>query len=671
MKRLYFIPLFIITLCIGLILPTATLAQDEGLPDGVAVRGVVQSFDFTEAQGWPVDGDYKSDGVYWMRAATIADGRYVLSSGDIAGIMFSGGVDVDNFYAQIEVYPETCPGDGAFGITFRMNTEPVSDYYYYYIQCEDLFNTGVVSGGSTVDIKDQGTLSAPLALDGARSVLGVLAQDTQITLYWNGQRVGGFTDALRARGKFGLSLAPASDGGEVKVAFDNLTIWALADPTADAQAAPDAGLPEVPTAGDDASAPNAPTAAVFTVPPGTDPTFEFGDEAAWDAWFVGEDGVVRASTLLGRYIITPLAGVAATFSGTMDLENFYAEATISTEACPVNGIIGVGFRRETPDGPYYAFGVRCDGMWLVQPILMDSEEIMRGQFDAPLAADGRPFTIGILARGTEFTIYWNGEAIGAFNDAQLAHGDIGFHVQEGIETISATVERLRVWDLDAAEALAVASDAEPVAVSALPEAPVSDTASAPPREVGDIRYQTNFDEAGSWPVGTYDYAIASIEDGGYVLTSTDIVSIIRLVDLQMGNFYVQYDVTPIQCPGNATFGLPFRIDRTTFDDFYVALMQCDGNWRLSAVMSNEDGSISGEVLISGELGAPLVIGETHTIGVFAKDKELIYYWDGVELGRVLDPTHVYGDFGLQIRPSAPDYQPLTIKVDNYRVWRLP
>jgi hypothetical protein len=614
-------------------------------PDGVPVGQLVQRFQFEDADGW-LRGEYD------FIIAAQENGRYLLRSTDITGIVYSGALDLDDFYAQVELYPQSCPSDGGFGIAFRLNTDPVSDYYFFYVQCDRFFNAGSMAGGEA-NLLVQGALEQPVRIASAeRHVMGVMARGSQIDLYWDGAHIGGFTDTLRTRGELGLSVAPSSQGEAVIAAFDNLSVWELRPVVEE-------------TTGQEA--------------PIGEHAFAFPFTQA-GSWFIGEDAFVRAALFEERYVVTPLSGTAALFSGVVDVDDFYAQVNIFPVECPPTAIIGLAFRQQQP-GHYYVFGVRCDGAWLVQTLPPGESPFLTGQLDAPLRTDSaEPHVVAVLAQGQLMTIYWDGQALGTIEDAALSHGDVGFHLQAGVGDGELTVafDDLEIWEVEQAPlpggAAPRAGEEEQPGEGGAPagaEGEPEVAGVAPPVAVGPIRYETDFDQARNWITGDHDFVSASVEDGRYVLSSTDIVGTIFSGILNLSDFYAQYQVMPIQCLSIAAFGLPFRIDRESVGDFYVAIMQCDGNWRLSRIATDEAGNTQGDVLINGSLGAPLTIEQPHTIGVSARGPEIIYFWDGAELGRVADDTHVAGDIGFQVRPVFPTYETLIISVDYYRIWYLP
>lgn len=658
-------------------------AQDDP-PTSINVIERIAYHEFSDDQLWPV-GTY-----IWADDAYIEEGRYVVVSSDIAATIVSDTLSLDNFYAQVEVYPRVCKSGAALGLGFRIN-EDLSDMYYHTVECEGFFDAGVIINYEQ-EIKAQGALAQPLATDGTKYVMGVLADGSEITLYWNGEPIGSFVDTRRTEGEFGLRLLPIDgEPGSVEVAFDNLQVWSIESAVVEDTGAEETQPPGPPPVSD--AEPQ--VSEEFTVPPDRAPDYDFKGGEGWAAGsaFVREDELVRATVIDGSYVITPLAGTAAIFSDVLNLTDIYAEATITIETCPESGFFGLVVRQQTTSN-YYAVGLICDGTWLAARV--------SGQEITTLISDslgGQPtgtHTLSVLAEGAEFNIYWDDELIGAFTDAALTEGDIGFHVQNGVggAPIVIQIDELAIWEITPPAASAAApteqsSTAPPAAggdTTAPPAAgedesatptpePTSASASSEPcvapADVGVLRYGETFEDEVYWPIGTFDFAVGEQVEGAYKLTSTDIIGTIRAVSTPVADLYAQYTVTPVQCPSNATFGLPVRISGPTWGNFYVVLMQCDGNWRISKVMTDEAGSVTGEVLAKGALGAPLETGQSYTIGVEAQGSTLSYYWNGDLLESVVDTTHLAGDFGIQIRPSVPEYQPLTILVDNYCVWKVP
>ncbi|MBN1285885.1 MAG: hypothetical protein JXB47_10845 [Anaerolineae bacterium] len=658
-------------LLLAAMIPGITSARQD-TPDDITLGDRLEFFDFTEAASWPV-GTYT-----WADDAAITEGRYVLVSSDIAGVIPSGVLDLDNFYAQVEVYPQVCESGAALGLVARADAN-TSNYYYFSIECDGFFDAGVISNFETREVKTQGALIQPLKTDGTGYVAGILANGSEIALYWDGARVGSFTDTRLARGDLGLHLLPVDgEPGSVATALDNLSVWQV---SAVAANAPPAAAP--PAAAGDQSQASPQVSGEFVFPPTTPPDYEFSDAEGWNlpgAEFVREDQLVRAEVIDGGYLVTPLAGTAAVFSEVLNLTDFYIEATLTTTSCPEGGFFGLGLRQQ--DSAYYVVGAICNGTWLAAQVTgLQTSTITSGALAGTLADT---HVLGVKVEGAEFTVYWDGEAVGAFSDGQITAGDIGFHVQNGAQApIGIRVDKLAIWEITAPPPAAAggappaaAPTAAPDAGGAAPPAPAPTATPAlsaepctAPMPLNALRYQETFDGTIFWPLGTYDFAVGEQREGRYVLTSTKIIGTIRAASAPVGDLYAQYQVTPVQCPTNAAFGLPVRISGPTWGNFYVAIMQCDGNWRLSTVLTDEGGNVSGEVLADGALDAPLAAGETYTLGILARGSEIAYYWNGTELARVTNSIHFAGDFGIQIRPSVPDYQPVTIAVDNFCVWK--
>jgi len=178
---------------------------------------VIFSADFY--QGWPSIQDtsakiYLSNGQYIFEVGPY-DGRFIATT----------AVNRSDLYAQVEATPIECVTNGGYGLMFRFSD--AGNYYLLTIFCNNSFSVvsrigGTFAGGVALT----GTL--PAGLDAASlttHTLGVLSRANTHTLYFDGQAIASFSDDRLQQGDVAI-YAVSEGSGVLKVAFDNLKVWA-------------------------------------------------------------------------------------------------------------------------------------------------------------------------------------------------------------------------------------------------------------------------------------------------------------------------------------------------------------------------------------------------------------------------------------------------------------
>jgi hypothetical protein len=176
---------------------------------------VIYSADFY--QGWPtiedVDASLRPEAGQYIFEIRRSALRYISTTRG----------DQSNYYAQVEITPQTCPIGGGYGLLFHY--QDANNYYALTIFC---------SGTVTVYSRSEGQLSSaplletsvPAGLDPASSqmrTIGVISDDSSFTILVDNLTLGAFSSELLTSGD--IALYAASQGGSpLVVAFDNLVV---------------------------------------------------------------------------------------------------------------------------------------------------------------------------------------------------------------------------------------------------------------------------------------------------------------------------------------------------------------------------------------------------------------------------------------------------------------
>ena len=201
---------------------SATQTASRPALDSLPIRLEPGQLIFTTGfdQGWPTI----DEAIARIRPV---GGAYLFEVGPNAlRYLNTTALDVADTYTQIEAVPESCPLGGGYGLFFRM--ADAGNYYALTIFCDNRLtvfarSAGALVGNALVDA------TLPDGLDAAAPVtprLGILADGSRFTVYFDGQAAASFTSDLHARGDVAV-YAVSPPAGVLRVAFDNLKVWTV------------------------------------------------------------------------------------------------------------------------------------------------------------------------------------------------------------------------------------------------------------------------------------------------------------------------------------------------------------------------------------------------------------------------------------------------------------
>ncbi len=121
-------------------------------------------------------------------------------------------------------------------------------------------------------------------------------------------------------------------------------------------------------------------------------------------------------------------GIASADAGSLP-EDFYTEVRVSQVTSRNLWIVGITLRQTDDD--YYVFAVDNRGQWRFSLKSGGQEQILRDWSTHPAIVAGQlPFTLGTLANGVGFDLFYNGALLGHINDETITTaGQIGLYVE--------------------------------------------------------------------------------------------------------------------------------------------------------------------------------------------------------------------------------------------------
>lgn len=168
-------------------------------------------------------------------------------------------------------------------------------------------------------------------------------------------------------------------------------------------------------------------------------------------------------------------------------------------------------------------------------------------------------------------------------------------------------------------------------------------------QIGEIIIQDDFSDPSMWTLGQTDTSSAAIgnnklslvlnQPGGYLFS-------LRMEPI-LDDFYLEITTNTNLCRGTDQYGLLLRV--TASLEFYRYSLSCDGQVRLDKYFQGRASSPQPWTM-SGSVppGAPSM----SRLGVWAKDKELLFYVNDEYQFTVRDPSIVSGSIGVFIRSDG-------------------
>jgi hypothetical protein len=145
-----------------------------------------------------------------------------------------------------------------------------------------------------------------------------------------------------------------------------------------------------------------------------------------------------------RYFTT----LAASVSNQPDV---YAQMTITPKQCPAKTKTGYGLIfRYADSGNYYLLTVFCDKSYTIggkdSGSIFGNTGTLPGDLD-PTSSEAH--SVGVMVHGYDYTLYFDKQPIGTFQDNRRPKGDVGIYaMSQADEVLQVTFDSLKVWTLN-------------------------------------------------------------------------------------------------------------------------------------------------------------------------------------------------------------------------------
>ncbi len=366
----------------------------------------------------------------------ISDGKLNMTGKLAVGCWELTWPEIQDFYLEATVdTTANCPGDGYYGLIYR--APDTNTGYLFGLTCDGRYVL------VTRDVNGQGAI-IPLSKTEASKPgreqtnrIGVLAVGNTHTLYINGQMVEEIQDtAFRGPGRFGVAVRAGAGDVPIRVAYDMIRYWDLPEGTQ----LPSVEVPPRPT-----PIPGDPTqvlgAAKFI------DTFDTDDN-----WTLFDVNCFTSTIEDGKYVMTGKWASYCWETTWPRVQDFYLDVLVTTtESCPSNAQFGLFFRApDTTSG--YVFGISCEGRFGMGYWDGDSGGVLNkpAVSDVINAGPNQTNRLGVLAVGSSYQLYINGELVGEVEDDTFTQEAlIGLVVRAGDGRVPVTVhfDDLAYWNL--------------------------------------------------------------------------------------------------------------------------------------------------------------------------------------------------------------------------------
>ena len=193
-----------------------------------------------------------------------------------------------------------------------------------------------------------------------------------------------------------------------------------------------------------------PTVSFINLPAGVSlgGTMYLSDFAA--GWPSVNDPTAKIAIKNGQYAfeVGPFDGRYFTTT-VLKLANLYAQVEVTPDTCPQKAGYGLMFHFQDANN-YYLLTIYCDNTYTAIAKVAGSVEALNyGNLPSGLNAGQQGMLhLGVLARGTSYTMFLEGQNIGAFDDSQFPQGDIAIYASsQGNKALKVSFDNLKVWSV--------------------------------------------------------------------------------------------------------------------------------------------------------------------------------------------------------------------------------
>lgn len=131
--------------------------------------------------------------------------------------------------------------------------------------------------------------------------------------------------------------------------------------------------------------------------------------------------------------------------------NMYVQMEVTPKQCPSKALVGYGLIfRYVDEGNYYLFTIFCDKSFTIGG--KDGGSIFGNRGTLPGDLDptrSGAHQVAILARGDDYTLYFDKKSVGTFQSNHHQQGDVGIYaMSQADEAIRVAFGNLKVWTIN-------------------------------------------------------------------------------------------------------------------------------------------------------------------------------------------------------------------------------
>lgn len=173
---------------------------------------------------------------------------------------------------------------------------------------------------------------------------------------------------------------------------------------------------------------------------------------SFQGWPTANDPTVKLSFIDGLYQfeIGPKDAIHWTTTA-VNQRNMYAQIEVTPKQCPAKPKIGYGLMFRYVDvNNYYLLTIFCDKSFTiggkVSGSIFGNNGVLPGGLDPTSSSVHR---VGVLARGDDYTLYFDKQVIGNLRDDRHQKGDVAIYAMSQIDdVIRVAFGSLKVWTIN-------------------------------------------------------------------------------------------------------------------------------------------------------------------------------------------------------------------------------
>lgn len=563
---------------------------------------------------------------------------------------------IDDFYLEVDTFHVDGPLDNEFGVIFRYID--AQNFYLFAGSHDGYYTLQKMVDGEWDDLIAWTPSGAIQVGADAQNQLALLVEENHFTLLINGDQVATVEDNTFERGYIALA-AGSFDEGDVIIAFDDFTLWAIGDLQIDEPIA-EAPLSS-PTSLDEAAI-LAQLAEIRAEPAQVSDDFRRDN----NDWTTTIDQNVEYSYLNRTYQIEVKRANWLAFAFHDELEqqilpNFYSEVEVVHRSATGAIEAGLVFHYEDEEN-YYLYAISGDGQYrLWRMIKGDWQELLDWTESEELSVgSGARNRLGLMVLGDQITLLINDQPVEQVYSSTSIHGSVGVMAGSFDDAgVTAAFDNFAFWPLEASVATETPTtftvlEPDPEAVAER----LTEIRAAEPTTTDDFRRDT-----GLWQKPEYDDVTFYYRGGAYRI-AVDAANITpgSTSDLTATDFLVEVDASQVAGP-DGQYGIFFRqADEDNFYLFAVSPMgsytvwkRVDGKWTELIPWTENEAIHSGQQVVN-------------RLGILAEATQFTLLVNDTAVMQFVDPDFAHGAIALAAgtfeEPGA------EVAFDNLALWVL-